>query len=55
MKHNCEKYDGTSCEDCCEHGDMEKGLCLDCGKNRSEELFADAVDRAKDRRKYGEL
>lgn len=43
------------CEECCEHGDMEDGQCLDCGADRTEELMAMAYDHAKDLRKYGDV
>lgn len=42
------------CEDCCEHGDMDEGYCLDCGADRTEELSALAYDRYKDFMKYGD-
>lgn len=45
------------CEECCEHNDVDpdEGYhCLDCGKDCSEDVFADAYDRAKDIAKYGE-
>lgn len=53
-EHNCKVDDGTLCEDCCEHGDMDDGQCLDCGADRTEDLMAAAYDRAKDARKYGD-
>lgn len=37
------------CEACCEHGDVEGGWCLDCDKDLTEDMGADAYDRAKDR------
>jgi hypothetical protein len=42
------------CENCCEHGDMDRGTCLDCGADRREDLMAQAYDRAKDIQKYGD-
>ena len=30
------------CEDCCEHEEIEDGMCLDCGKDMREELAAQA-------------
>lgn len=41
------------CEGCCEHGDMDEGICLECGMDRREDLMAAAYYRAKDFRKYG--
>ena len=40
---------GDVCPDCCEHGDMDEGICLDCGEDRREDLAARAYDRMKDR------
>lgn len=42
------------CQECCEHGDMDGGYCLDCGKDRTEELMSRAYDYYKDKMKYGE-
>ena len=46
--------DGMTCPECCEHGDMDHGLCLDCGEDRTEDMMAAAYDRAKDSKKYGD-
>jgi hypothetical protein len=45
--HNCDIDDGTSCTECCEHGDMDGGQCLDCGQDRTEDMMAAAYDRSK--------
>lgn len=45
---------GDICQSCCEHGDMDDGHCLDCGKDRREDLMSDAYDYYKDRMKYGD-
>jgi hypothetical protein len=39
--------DGITCPACCEHFDMDGGHCLDCGADRTEDLAAQAYDRAK--------
>jgi hypothetical protein len=41
-------------EEECDHHDMDDSICMDCGKDRTEELASLAFDRAKDFRKYGE-
>lgn len=46
--------DGEVCEECCEHGDIDKWCCLICGADLGEAMMADAYGRAKDIRKYGE-
>lgn len=38
----------------CEHMDKDGFVCLDCGKDLTEDIMAAAYDRAKDLRKYGE-
>lgn len=48
-QHDCKVDDGTSCQECCEHGDMDDGQCLDCGMDRTEELSAQAYDYFKGR------
>ncbi len=45
-----EDSDCPGCEECCEHGDVDEGDCLDCGKDLREELSARAYDDAKGRR-----
>lgn len=49
-----EYCDSESCPACCEHGDLDGGQCLDCGSDLTEDLSAEAYDRAKDARKYGD-
>jgi hypothetical protein len=48
--------DGEACPECCEHEfDPGEGYhCLSCGLDGSEDVMADAYDRAKDRMKYGD-
>ena len=45
----------VTCEECCEHefDPCEGNMCLQCGKDGSEDIAAAAFDRAKDIRKYG--
>ena len=43
-----------TCQECCEHIDMDDGYCLLCGKDRTEEMMSLAYDRYKDRMKYGD-
>jgi hypothetical protein len=53
--HACGEFTVAGvCQSCCDHLDMDEGYCLDCGKDRTEELSALAYDRAKDFRKYGD-
>lgn len=54
VPNDCKVDDGEVCEECCEHGDMDEGQCLDCGADRMEDMMAAAYDRAKDARKYGD-
>lgn len=45
------------CQECCEH-DYAAGEgyhCLNCGKDGSEDVMADAYDEYKDHMKYGGL
>lgn len=42
------------CEDECEHLDLDHGICLDCGVDRTDEVLSQAFERAKNIRKYGE-
>lgn len=42
--------DGVVCIECCEHGDMENGVCGDCEGDFTDELAAAAYDRAKEAR-----
>lgn len=61
MKNQCQNcaveivrgYD--NCESCCDHYfDADEGfMCLECGKDGTEEIMSRAHDRAKDLRKYG--
>jgi hypothetical protein len=39
----------SPCEDCCEHQDMDDAHCMDCGKDRTEDLSCAAYDRMKNR------
>lgn len=55
-KHVCgQEIDGASelCADCCDHSDTDDYSCLDCGAELLEDRMAQAYDRAKDARKYG--
>lgn len=52
LLRSAEKHEIPDDEEC-EHADMDDGICLDCGADRTEELAARAYDRAKDFRKYG--
>lgn len=45
---------GGVCPECCDHSDMEGTFCLDCDQDRTEDMMADAYDRAKDAKKYGD-
>jgi hypothetical protein len=47
-------YMQAYCSDCCEHGEFDHGICMDCGLDCTEEMAAAAYDRAKDFQKYGE-
>lgn len=40
--------------DDCDHNDMDDAQCLDCGADLTETLAAQAYDKAKDARKYGD-
>lgn len=44
----------TSCHECCPHDELDHGICLDCEKDLSERIYAQAYDRYKDSMKYGE-
>jgi hypothetical protein len=48
----CEKGSDI-CDECCDHSDMEDGYCLICGADRTEDLAAQAYDRAKAIRQDG--
>lgn len=43
------------CESCCDHDDIDETTCLECGADMTEQMMADAYDRAKDLRKYGDV
>ncbi len=38
----------------CDHRDIEKWICLTCGKDMTEEIMTEIYDRTKNLRKYGE-
>lgn len=38
----------------CDHRSMDDYMCIDCGKDRTEEIMSRDFDRQKDLRKYGE-
>lgn len=40
---------GESCAVCCEHAELDHGICMDCGIDRTEDLMAKAYDYFKDR------
>jgi hypothetical protein len=44
---SCYHSDADVCPECCDHADMEDGICLECGEDRREDLAAAAYDRAK--------
>jgi len=46
----CENDKDGLCEKCCEHGDIDEGVCLDCGKDFTESMAAAAYDRWKSMR-----
>lgn len=35
------------CNECCEHEELDHGVCMDCGDDQTEELMAKAYDRMK--------
>jgi hypothetical protein len=37
----------AECQTCCTHGDLDHGVCCDCGKDLTEYLSMEAYDRAK--------
>ena len=37
------------CENCCDHDDDHKGICLICGYDKREDMMCNAYDRYKDR------
>lgn len=47
--------EADACEECCEHEfDSSEGyICLNCGKDGSEDVMSDAYDRAKALRQDG--
>lgn len=51
-EHEC-GTDDSVCPECCEHDDIGDFTCLICGDDRTEDLMAEAFDRAKDFAKYG--
>ena len=55
IEHDCNRDDGTFCEECCDHQDADDYCCLDCGKELTEDRMALAYDMAKDARKYGDV
>lgn len=52
--HGPEPCDASDCEECCDHHELDHFVCMDCGKDLTEQKMSDAYDRAKDIRKYGE-
>jgi hypothetical protein len=50
-KDPCEK---EGCQICCPHDSRDHGICLDCEHDGFESMMADAYDKAKDARKYGD-
>jgi hypothetical protein len=42
----CGLFAASLCEDCCQHGEYDHDICLDCGHERDP---GDAIDRAYDR------
>lgn len=51
--HDCLTGSDQPCEMCCEHWDKDNGHCLDCGKDCTEDMMAQAYDRAKAARQDG--
>lgn len=49
-----ESCDGETCQECCQHDELDHGICMDCELDMSDDIAARAYDRAKDLRKYGE-
>lgn len=46
-EHGPDLCDDEDCQICCPHDEYDHGICLDCGLDRTEDLAADAYDRAK--------
>lgn len=46
LECGCEVECDNPCEECCEHGDIctDDRICLDCGKDMTEHLYAQAED-----------
>lgn len=44
--YNCEECQDQddNCQECCPHDEHDHGICLDCGKDRTDDLVGDAED-----------
>jgi hypothetical protein len=43
---NCRNAYAGICSDCCEHTDLDHGICMDCDADILDRLIAAAEDRA---------
>lgn len=49
-----ELENGEFCQECCEHGDYDHGICGSCGADCYDDLAGRAYDSYKDSVKYGD-